>query len=204
MRPYKLHTIFTICFTVLVLSLSAQLSEFIVTPNNSSDAVNIKWSTLSEKNKDYFDIERKESGKKYISLGTVKAAGTSKKVNKYNFYDTKPVIGTSTYRLKMVAFDGTMVYSDTITIALGKAPITLTITRNVTSNSYIVDFNIAEMADYMLSIKNGANEEVYKEELKQFSGVYNKEFDLIKYGKSNYTIAIKSSAHQVSKQVVAY
>lgn len=204
MHHNQLKKLLSACFTFIVLAGTAQLSEFKVTPNSSNDAVNIEWLTLTEKNKDFFDVERKGSGKKYISLGTVKAAGTSKRENKYNLIDTKPLIGYSTYRLRIISFDGTMQYSDTVSITLDKAPISLTITRNVTSNSYIVDFNIAEIGDYLLSIKNGSNEEVYKEELKQFSGVYNKEFDLIKYGKSNYTISIKSSAHQVSKQVVAY
>jgi len=73
--------------------------------------VDISWETASEKNNDYFTLERSADGVNFESLGIVKGSGNSLSEKNYYFQDRKPLIGTSYYRLKQTDFDKRETYS---------------------------------------------------------------------------------------------
>jgi hypothetical protein len=73
--------------------------------------VQLKWSTASEINSDYFQIERSKDGKYFQSIGRVKAAGNTANRVDYTYIDNAPFAGSSYYKLKQVDFDGTSTYS---------------------------------------------------------------------------------------------
>lgn len=77
----------------------------------NNDAVNLSWSTASEVNNDYFEIERSENGKEFSVIASVEGNGNSSAVSTYQYTDSKPLNGTSYYRLKQVDFDGQYEYS---------------------------------------------------------------------------------------------
>lgn len=66
----------------------------------------LQWETSSEKNNDYFLIERSWDGLEYEFLGRVKGYGTSMVVHRYKFIDDIPHLGISHYRLSQYNFDG--------------------------------------------------------------------------------------------------
>ena len=75
------------------------------------------WTTLSELNSDYFLIERAEDGIAFSAIGTVSSHGTSNERRDYQFVDNDVILSRSYfYRLKMVDFDGTYEYSETILV----------------------------------------------------------------------------------------
>ncbi len=75
--------------------------------------VDLNWSTLSELNNDYFDIERSTGETPFYSLKKkIKGAGTSNQVHSYAATDYSPPLGKVYYRLKQVDFDGTASYSE--------------------------------------------------------------------------------------------
>lgn len=82
--------------------------------------VELNWSTATEKNNDYFEIERSLDGVDFESLGTVPGNGTSSDVNSYSFSDPNPVVGMAYYRIKQVDFDGTRDYSSVIGVELSE------------------------------------------------------------------------------------
>ena len=71
----------------------------------------LKWTTASEKNSDYFAVERSNDGVHFNEIGNVKSAGNSTTFINYLFTDNTPVNGKNYYRLKQVDFDGTATYS---------------------------------------------------------------------------------------------
>jgi hypothetical protein len=77
-----------------------------------NDAVNIKWSTASEINNDYFVVERSGDGVKFDQLHVEDGAGNSRVIHDYQFTDAKPMHGISYYRLRQVDFDGSFMYTD--------------------------------------------------------------------------------------------
>ncbi len=61
----------------------------------------LDWQTASEKELDYFVVERSVNGRMFESIGTVKAAGNSNTIQTYQFVDKQPARQTY-YRLKEV------------------------------------------------------------------------------------------------------
>ncbi|PBQ30859.1 hypothetical protein CNR22_03405 [Sphingobacteriaceae bacterium] len=68
--------------------------------------VNCKWSVASEKNNDYFLVERAVDGINFESVGYVKGAGTSNLRKNYFYADERPLNGLAYYRLKQKDFNG--------------------------------------------------------------------------------------------------
>lgn len=64
--------------------------------------VQLSWRTLSEKESDYFAIERMEAGKPWQRIAEVPAAGHSSVALDYSFLDREAPGGLLYYRLKMV------------------------------------------------------------------------------------------------------
>ncbi len=68
--------------------------------------VDVKWTTQSEINNDYFTIERSVDNISYQSLGRVDGRGTSTQTNNYLYIDNYPLQGISYYRLRQTDFNG--------------------------------------------------------------------------------------------------
>lgn len=72
----------------------------------------ISWTTASEKNNDFFTIERAASSTDHFEpIGTEKGRGDSHTISQYEFTDHNPLPGTNFYRIKQTDFDGKADYS---------------------------------------------------------------------------------------------
>jgi len=76
----------------------------------------LRWTTASEKNNDYFTIEKTTDGKSFENIGKITGAGNSIYHNSYSLIDQniEPIINY--YRLKQTDYDGKHTYSDLISI----------------------------------------------------------------------------------------
>ncbi|WP_210463189.1 YDG domain-containing protein [Rufibacter roseolus] len=84
--------------------------------------VYLSWATASEKDNDYFQVERSQDGKTFGTIGKVDGNGTTNEKQEYSFTDAAAPAGTVYYRLKQVDFDGKFEYSKVIAVkADGKA-----------------------------------------------------------------------------------
>ncbi len=68
--------------------------------------VKCDWSTASERNNDYFTIEKSIDGLNYQVVGVIDGAGNSTNKLDYYFEDINPSYGLIYYRLKQTDFDG--------------------------------------------------------------------------------------------------
>ena len=68
--------------------------------------VDLKWITLSEKNNDYFTLEKTKDGLNYEQIKKIKGAGNFNETLKYDETDENPYTGISYYRLSQTDFDG--------------------------------------------------------------------------------------------------
>ena len=76
----------------------------------------LSWVTASEKNNDYFVLERSEDAREFTQIGKVDGAGNSNSFLNYQFIDAKPINQVAYYRLKQVDFDGQYSYSQVIAL----------------------------------------------------------------------------------------
>lgn len=106
------------------------------------DKVKLVWTTASEKNNEKFVIERSADGIHFTAIGTVNGTGTSNNTKNWLFYDNFPLVGTSYYRLAQYDFDGTLSYSNIISISYSNQSKIL-----VFPNPFNNDINIQVLSD---------------------------------------------------------
>lgn len=88
--------------------------------------VALTWETTSERNSDFFSIERSENGKDFEEIGQLKAAGSSTNSLQYQYIDEQAASrfsGSLFYRLRTVDFDGSFEYSDITTVIISEEDI---------------------------------------------------------------------------------
>ncbi|MBX2887909.1 MAG: T9SS type A sorting domain-containing protein [Ferruginibacter sp.] len=71
----------------------------------------LKWSTATEQNTAYFQIERRGNIGAFFAIGTVSATGNSHSAMEYSFIDFLPEIGPNFYRIKQVDVDNRATYT---------------------------------------------------------------------------------------------
>jgi len=79
----------------------------------------LEWTTASEINNDYFNLERSSDGINFESIANVDGAGNSNTVLNYSFVDEYP-FETTYYRLKQTDFDGSISYANNIVSLIRK------------------------------------------------------------------------------------
>ena len=78
--------------------------------------IQLNWSTASETNNDYFEIERATETGEFISVGRVEGIGTTAMYSYYTFTDNSAGSGTTYYRLKQTDINGDFEYSPMISV----------------------------------------------------------------------------------------
>lgn len=92
--------------------------SFDVESGKDATSVQCKWSTATERNNDYFTIQRSANGEQWQDAGIVDGSDISLTVTEYSFEDKLPLRGTSYYRIKQTDFNGESKYSETRSITL--------------------------------------------------------------------------------------
>jgi hypothetical protein len=92
--------------------LPVELTSFAATPQEYGVAV--RWTTASEKNNQYFELQRGTDGQTFKALGRIEGQGTSQTARSYVFLDSQPIAGINYYRLRQVDFDGTENFSPVV------------------------------------------------------------------------------------------
>jgi hypothetical protein len=93
-----------------ILPLPIELLSF--TAKLLGDIVSVNWSTATETNNDYFEVQRCGADLNWEQIAIVPGAGNSNSTLHYTHYDRDPLKGISYYRLKQVDYDGQFSYSD--------------------------------------------------------------------------------------------
>ena len=101
------------CFIALPIELASFKVKCL---NTNQNLFGFEWSTLSEKNNDFFTVEYSLNGVDFNSLFRVKGAGNSTNINKYTTdaieIELSPIVY---FRLKQTDFNGLYSYSHIIT-----------------------------------------------------------------------------------------
>ncbi|HMQ49321.1 MAG TPA: T9SS type A sorting domain-containing protein [Saprospiraceae bacterium] len=106
-------------------------------------SVVVRWTTASEINNNYFDVERSADGIEWKSLGKVEGAGNSVEKRDYTFIDGAPLTGISYYRLKQVDFDGKFEYPAVEAIEItGNTTVITPESATVFPNPFVKDITI--------------------------------------------------------------
>ena len=133
----------------LLSVLAVEVYDFYGNWNESRSLTELFWTTDTEVNSDYFEVERSESlTLGYEVIGRTAAAGNSTSKLYYNLEDDQIFkSGTYYYRLKLVDLDGSFEYSDPITVTVEfdgtrDQEIALSVYPNPFLGSFTLDINV--------------------------------------------------------------
>src|SRR5690554_365252 len=155
------------------------------------DRVRTEWVTLSERDNDFFTIEKSLNGFTWESIGNVKGAGNSSYEIEYALYDMDPVIGLQYYRLKQTDFDGKFEYSE-IRSVLFEEEFTYSISVYPNPTNGLVNMSVSgkDLEKTNLTIYSSLGKVIYT--IENFSG--NKQtFDLSDYQRGVYILKVVNS-----------
>lgn len=92
--------------------LPVELAEFDVTYAADYDVVDIAWTTESERDNDYFAVERSSDGTHFEEIARTNSTGNTTNETKYYAMDEDPFVGINYYRLRQVDINGDEHYSE--------------------------------------------------------------------------------------------
>lgn len=84
----------------------------------TQNTVSLFWSTASEKNNAYFEVQRSNGVNEFETIATINGSGTTKDLTEYSLEDFTPLNGENYYRLKQVDYDGKFSYSSIVYVAI--------------------------------------------------------------------------------------
>lgn len=98
----------------------------------------LNWTTASELNNDYFEVQRSTDGFEFVALGKVAGKGTTNSTSDYFYEDENLVKGNNYYRLKQVDYDGKSSYSNVVVINYdGATPLGISLYPNPTTSQNV-------------------------------------------------------------------
>jgi len=125
----------------------------------NKDAITITWQTLNETGTKSFTVERSGNANDYVVINTVPAKGVA---SNYSYTDKNPLSGTSYYRIRENAANGTntfspvvkVVFNDNGVISLYPNPAKNTVTVKGLNKSIIATIRITDMNGREISKQN--------------------------------------------------
>ena len=106
----------TLFIVEAVSPLPIELTEF--SGKTIQDKVQLNWTTLSETDNDFFEIQKSRDGSDFEKIGIREGKGNVQTVHHYDLIDERPFIGKNYYRLKQIDIDGSFSYSHIIVVTV--------------------------------------------------------------------------------------
>jgi hypothetical protein len=127
------------------------------------EGIELKWATSSEKNFDFFEVQRSKDALEFYPIGEpIQGVGNSISRNNYSSLDDSPLAGRSYYRLKATDFDGTVEYHNIIRVDFSDLHTFFKVYPNPTKGGNIkVSINADPLSNSSLKIYNIIGEEVF-------------------------------------------
>ncbi|WP_281613179.1 T9SS type A sorting domain-containing protein [Flammeovirga sp. SubArs3] len=189
-----------------VNDLPVELIDF--TASVIGDQVIVSWSTATELNADYFDLQKSNDKVNWESLERISAQGNSTHVTNYEYIDTDPLNGDFYYRLIQYDFDGKNETFGPIHInnRINAERFNVSVYPNPSTSITRLDVNRVDLnAIIKVSIYDSNGKLVGEKELSV--GQYNFTFNLdtmIKLNKGVYYLTFQQGKFIEKKKVIRY
>ncbi|WP_462255287.1 T9SS type A sorting domain-containing protein [Ferruginibacter sp.] len=185
--------------------LAVSLINFNATRQNNTAVLN--WTTESENNNAYFEIERSENGTSYSPVVKVAGAGTTSFNTPYIFTDITPLTSAVTYyRLKEVSTDGSFKYSFAVTIRRdNNLKNAVTVLNNPVAGNLNISVNATAPGIMQLKIINNSGQVVYqqKNNLVRGHNIFNiTAAGFLNYAKGIYNLQVTINNEKLNKKFI--
>jgi hypothetical protein len=136
------------CYTPVPVELTS------FTANANFGVVELQWITATETNNQGFEVQR-SNGSDFETIAFVNGYGTTTETQVYTYSDRSVEVGTYSYRLKQIDFDGTFEYSNVVEINV-PAPATFELEQN-----YPNPFNPSTKINFQLKVDSKVSLKVF-------------------------------------------
>ncbi len=133
-------------------SVPVELTSFTASANFG--VVDLQWITATETNNQGFEVQR-SNGSDFETIAFVDGFGTTTETQVYTYSDRSVEVGTYSYRLKQVDFDGTFDYSDVVEVNV-PAPSVFALEQN-----YPNPFNPSTKINFQLKVDSKVSLKVF-------------------------------------------
>lgn len=117
------------------------------------DGILLEWETATERNNDFFTLERAPDAVTFRSLAKIPGSGHALQPIQYQFFDPKPLPGLNYYRLRQTDFDGSIAMLGMVAVSFGSAASDLEVFPNpVSGNSMQVHWRGRELPGEFLEL----------------------------------------------------
>ena len=134
--------------------------------NKINEGVELKWTTASETNNDYFSIERSSDGEHFDEIGRINGSGNISFSKTYSIIDHQPEHGINYYRLKQTDYNGHFSHSSIEKVIFQKKQAMQLSPNPIQEDYVIVKMNIAASSFLKINICDMNGSSVYTKEIK--------------------------------------
>lgn len=156
----------------------------------------ITWSTLSESNTDYFEIEKSFDGYTFSKLSSVPAAGFSNQTLFYKTLDFNSYTGTIYYRLKQYDRDGKFHLFSPIALGCGQNNFSV---FSFVGDEFVTVYTNEELATINVELYDLTGKQIYQS---NFTGRHLIPVSTFSYG--IYIIVVKKGSEQIVTKINIY
>ncbi|MCX6295294.1 MAG: T9SS type A sorting domain-containing protein [Bacteroidetes bacterium] len=172
--------------------------------NCSEKNVLIKWTTASEKNNNFFTIEKSIDGTIFFDIGNISGAGNSTNNLNYSFIDYNAYNGTSYYRLKQTDYNGDSKTFNIITSEnCNTSAVNINAFNDQTGNiAIVIDSDIN--ANYTATLFDAIGKKINSNTFDAVKGNNTFELDASNLKSGIYFISIDNGKEKVTKKIFIF
>jgi len=186
--------------------LPVSLVYFAGVYREESRSIELKWTTASELNNDYFSLERSTDGVKFELLTTLKGKGTTPATNRYRFEDVDVARNVYYYRLSQTDFDGTTEFLRVIRVDKNVYTTNVWVYPNpVHKEEFLtVDLDGFESGEYSISIFGKSGAQLIQDRFTIEKDFYSLRINVKNLETGIYTLKLVSSTTIYYRRIIIY
>jgi len=183
-------------------SCPAPVKFLAFTAEQQNSAVALNWSTASEQNSSYFNVERSTDGVNFTSIGKVSAAGNSSVIQSYSLTDNgaTELTGTIYYRIVEYDINGETTTSAIEAVNTGKGQDVKIIPNPNSGNFEVVVQGEAGALD--LTLYNSVGQVIYTASGKAEGANFSKYINIQSFPSGVYYLNVNSPTNSWVKKIV--
>jgi len=163
----------------------------------------LEWTTASEINTDYFEVQRSAEGFNWQSIGKVAAAGNSNSFLNYSYMDKNPNTGVNYYRIREVDFNKNDQFTDVKTVAFHFENTIKVIIDNPDKTIEIYVHQVGKAGEVNVVIYDVLGKVMVNESKTLKEGMNKIRFQATRFSPGMYILKINSGNVHIEKAVVS-
>jgi len=165
--------------------------------------VKLQWTTVSEKNNDYYTLERSVDGTRFSPLAKIKAKESGREA-RYDWTDKQPLDGTDYYRLSQTDRDGTTKMLGIKSVRIESAANTVSIFPNPATDEMTINTNFSDYFDGHIEIINSEGKIVFSKSVQVEKGPQVARYSLSALSKGAYFVRWSDARFNATQRLIKY